>query len=191
MKRIIKAFLVFTICVISLVGCDNANEIRYISETESIEYKGNEYVPFDNTNGFIVCEVHNLRKIGSCWHVPFLSKTHFYSDDLESPSYICNSRTPTIWFKKDFIVTDKEFVIENTDVSCNFSDSYIMEHSKTLEEKYKIKSFKWFLQGHENIYVNASLYNKDDVYYIKFVWDEPCYKISEQFYDLLFENELI
>lgn len=191
MKNITKIFLAFTICVTALVGCSDTNNIQYFSETKSIKYKETEYIYFDNSNGFLFCNIDNLKKIGSTWHRPFLSKTSFYSDNVESPSFICNSRTPTIWFKKDFTITDKEFIIENTNVSCVFSNSYIVEHSKNLESEHKIKSFKWFLKDHENIYINASLFEEDGIYYIKFVWDNPCYKISEKFYNSLIENELI
>lgn len=187
-KKSLWICLAFIFVVISVLIILNPIKVfEYDKDTNKVTIDGVTYEEFLNTNGLLNFSYDDLSFYAWSWKNPFGA---FFSQSSDSPTFVVPSRAASIWFKEGFSYQEQIFEIENTNITITFSDSYIEGTETDLDEDTKFVSFKWYMK--DTVISNfPSLYSSDDGIYIRFVWDEPCYKISDEFLRLLIENDVI
>lgn len=166
------------------------NKVTRYGDTRNLIYDSKKYVITDL--GTFSPDYEELSEIGWSWFIPPLGKFIYFSDSIESPTFIYCPRGNNVWVREDYNYDQEVFTIDGTNIEYIYSDVFdrnSIEHFDVLAKD--VFSFTWHPKNNEKLYGYAYIYEKDGLYYLKISNNGNGYLINDDFLELLRANNVL
>ena len=166
------------------------NKVTRYGDTRNLIYDSKKYVITDLET--FSPDYEELSEIGWFWFIPPLAQCVYYSDSIDSPTFIYCTRGNNVWVREDYNYDQEVFTIDGTNIEYIYSDVFdrnSVEHFDVLAKD--VSSFTWHPKNNEKLYGYAYIYEKNGLYYLKISNNDNGYLINDDFLELLRANNVL
>lgn len=168
---------------------DKVDFISAANNTHYIEYENDLFQPHTEK---ILSIDKSAEYVFLGWNGSCLGyKNQYYSYQITNPIFIYETRTNCLYLRRDYNFKMDTFILQNTDASITFSDAIISESHLAFEINDVVGvDCILYSKNYPELKMFLHVFQYENMWYISTV-QGGLYKISEDFIEILLENEVI